>query len=268
MWTTYCLVRAITCNQFAAAINDVFYAVLNNSIKGLNGIDLHMLVQHIATTYAQISQPDLDNNLVNFNTGIDPGLPLAVYTRKQEHCQVFALDVAVFISMATMVTTGTKHALACGNMTMAWCEWNRCVIADHTWATWKTHWMAAFAEMPDINCMMAGKAVFGTNAIEEEHQVRQIIASLHNLANASIQKNVTIDNLVASNAQLLQALQEMQAAMVPMFPAGQTHAPLPYQPPTWVPTPPEAAAPPATSPAPPPATMGPRPSHWGSVKPA
>jgi hypothetical protein len=102
-WSTYCLVHAITCNQFAAAIKDIFYAVLDNPIKGLNGIDLPMLVQHIATTYAQISQPDLDDNLANL---IDPGSPLAVYTRKQECCQVLALNMALPISKATMVTTG------------------------------------------------------------------------------------------------------------------------------------------------------------------
>ena len=78
-----------------------------------------MLVHHIATTYVQISQLDLNDNLADFNTGIDPGLPLAVYTRKQEQCQVFAFDAAVPISEATMVTTGTKHALACDNITMA-----------------------------------------------------------------------------------------------------------------------------------------------------
>ncbi len=81
--------------------------------------------------YAQISQPDLNDNLANFNTGIDPGLPLAVYTRKQKRCQVFALDTVVPIYEATMVTTGTKHALACGNMTMAWREWNHRAISDH-----------------------------------------------------------------------------------------------------------------------------------------
>jgi hypothetical protein len=254
VWTTYRLVCAITHDQFAAAIDDVFYAVLNNPIKGLNGIDQRMLVHHIATTYVQISQPDLDNNLANFNTGIDPGLPLAVYTRKQESCQVFALYVAVPISKATMVTTGTKHALACGNMTMAWCKWNHCAIADHTWPNWKTHLTSAFAKMCNINHMTAGKAAFGTNsAEEEEHQARKITASLDNLANTLIQKNVTINNLIASNAQLAQALQEMQAAMVHMFPAGQMHA-SPYQPPTWVPTPADAAVPPTASPALPPAT--------------
>jgi hypothetical protein len=266
-WTTYCLVRIITRNQFAATIDNVFYAVLDDPIDGLNGIDLCTLVNHIATTYAQISQPDLDNNLANFNMGIDPGLPLAVYTRKQESCQVFAHNAAVPISEATMVTTGTKHALVCGNMTMAWREWNCRAIANHTWPSWKTHWTSAFAKMRNINCMMAGETAFGANAAEEEHQACQITALLDNLANASIQKNVTMDNLVTSNAKLAHALQEMQAAMVHMFPAGQAHA-SPYQPPTWLPTPPEAAAPPNTSLALPPATIGPCLSHWGSVKPA
>ncbi len=122
--------------------------------------------------------------------------------------------------------------------------------------------------MHDINRITAGKAAFGANAVEEKHQARQITMSLNYLANASIQKNVKIDNLVASNAQLTQALQEMQAAMVHMFPANQTHVQLPYQPPTWVPNPLEAVAAPATSPAPTPVTRGPRSSHWGSVKPA
>ncbi len=225
VWNTYRLVRTITCDQFSATIHNVFYAILNNTIKGLNGINLRMLVQHIDTTYAQISQPNLDNKLANFNTGIDLGLP-AVYTRKQEHCQVFALDVAGPISKATMVTTGTKHALACGNMPMAWRKWNHRAIANHTWSNSKTHWMAAFAKICNINHMMVGKAAFGANAAKEEHQACQITALLDNLTNALIQKNVTIDNLVASNAQLVQALQEMQAALVRMFPASKMHAPL------------------------------------------
>jgi hypothetical protein len=140
VWNTYCLVCAIICDQFANAIKDLFYAVLNNSIEGLNSINLRTLVQHIATTYMQISQPDLDNNLANFNTGIDLGLPFAVYMRKQERCHLFALDVAVPISEATMVTTRTKHALVCSNMTMAWHKWNPRAIANHTWSNWKTQW--------------------------------------------------------------------------------------------------------------------------------
>ncbi len=172
-----------------------------------------------------------------------------------------------------MVTTGTNHALVCSNMTMAWCEWNRRAIANHTWSNWKTHWTTAFPEMCSINRMTSGKTAFGANTAEEEHQACQLTMLLHNLANALIQKNVLINNLVASNAQLAQALQEMQAAMVRMFPASQPH-PTPYQalasyqPPAWVPNPPEAAEPPAVLPVPSQVTRGPHPSYWGAVKPA
>jgi hypothetical protein len=161
-----------------------------------------MLVLHIATMYSQISQPDLDDNLANFNTGINPGLPLAIYMRKQEWCQVFALNAAVPISKATMVTTNIKHALTCSNMTMAWPKWNCRSIANHAWPNWKLHWTTAFAKTCNINRMTAGKSAFGANTTEEDQQAWQITASLDNLANALIQKNRMINNLVTSDAQL------------------------------------------------------------------
>jgi hypothetical protein len=86
-------------------------------------------------------------------------------------------------------------------MTMAWCKWNCCAIVNHTWPSWKTHWTAAFAKMRDINRITAGEAAFGANAAEEEHQVCQITTLLNNLANASIQKNVAIDNLVVHSSR-------------------------------------------------------------------
>jgi hypothetical protein len=57
--------------------------------------------------------------MTEFNTGIDPGLPLAVYTRKQEKYQVFAADAGVPISDELMVTTGSKHSLSSDNMTLS-----------------------------------------------------------------------------------------------------------------------------------------------------
>jgi hypothetical protein len=57
--------------------------------------------------------------------------------------------------------------------------------------------------MRNINRMTAGKAAFRANTAEEEHQVGQITKFLDNLANAFIQKKATINNLVASNAQLV-----------------------------------------------------------------
>jgi hypothetical protein len=47
--------RTITRDQFATAINNVYYDTLDNPTKGLNAISLCNLVTHIRTTYATIS---------------------------------------------------------------------------------------------------------------------------------------------------------------------------------------------------------------------
>ena len=49
------MVLTITRNQFAAAIDDVYYAVLDDPTEGLNAINLRSLAMHILTTYAQRS---------------------------------------------------------------------------------------------------------------------------------------------------------------------------------------------------------------------
>jgi hypothetical protein len=139
-WNTYKIVLTIAREQFAAAIDDVYYTVLDNPTKGLNAVNLRTLVMHILNTYTQISQPDLDDNMTDFHSSIDSGLPLAVYTRKQEKCQVLTANAGVPISNKTMITTGTKHALVCGNMTLAWCKWKCHPIIDHTWPNLKAHW--------------------------------------------------------------------------------------------------------------------------------
>ncbi len=72
-WNTYKMVLTITHDQFAATIDDVSYAVLDNPTEGLNAVDLRTLVMHILNTYTQISQPDLDNNMTNFHSGINLG---------------------------------------------------------------------------------------------------------------------------------------------------------------------------------------------------
>jgi hypothetical protein len=204
------MVLTITRDQFTAMINEVYYAILDNPTKGLNTVNLRTLVMHILNTYAQISQPDLDDNMTGFHFGINSGLPLAIYTRKQDKCQVFTTDADVPISDKTMITTGTKHALVCSNMTLAWRKWKCHPVISHTWTNWKAHWTATFAEMCDINCMTANDTTFGANQAAELKKTQQMVSSLNNLANVTIQKNTTIKNLVVTNATLTKAIAGIQ----------------------------------------------------------
>jgi hypothetical protein len=88
-----------------------------------------------------------------------------------------------------MIATGTKHALACGNMGLAWHKWKHCLLPNHTWPNWKSHCTAAFAKMHDINQMTTRDTAFGANQAAELKQAQQMAYSLDNLVNVTIQKN-------------------------------------------------------------------------------
>ena len=212
-WNTYLIVATITRDQFAAAIDDVYYAALDDPTEGLNAVTLRDLVTHVRTTYASISQPEIDDNMSEFLTGIDAALPLAVYTRKQEKCQTFALDAGVPISEATMVTTGTKAALNCGGMELAWREWKRRPVLDQTWNNWKLHWSVAFTESRDIHRMTSAAGAFANQAVADAEQAEMMVRSLDNLANAALQKNDTVEKLVSANERLAKALADANAAI-------------------------------------------------------
>jgi hypothetical protein len=220
-WNTCKMVLTITHDQFEAAIDNVYYTVLDNPTKGLNTIDLCSLVMRTLTIYAWA-------NLIWMTK--QPS-SILVYTRKQEKCQVFATDAGVPLSNETMITTGTKHALVYGNMMLAWCEWKPHPLPNHTWPNWKAHWTVIFAKMHNINRMTAGDTVFGANQGAELKQAQQMASSLDNLANTTIQKNTTIKNLVATNSMLTKAIANIQLSQLnsPLYecspPASQ---PLPH----------------------------------------
>jgi hypothetical protein len=136
--------------------------------------------------------------MTKFHTGINPALLLAVYTCKQENCQTFALGSGIPISEATMVLTGTKAGINCDSMELAWHKWCCRAAIDQTWYNWKTHWTVAFTKYCDINQMTASNRTCANQAITNDKQVARIVTSLDNLANAAIQKNKTIDKLVAA----------------------------------------------------------------------
>jgi hypothetical protein len=180
----------------------VYYAELDDPVEGLNSVEIQDIVDHIKERYCHIDQSDLDKNLDRFYQGIDPSVPLIVYIRKQEDCQEFANDGKVNISEATMVTTGTKHAIQCGAFTDAWKEWNRIPRANQTWLAWKTHWTRAFDEQKTIQRLTGGE--FSANSsiqATDDELASQMVTSLDNLAFAAVQKNETVEKLIEMNAQ-------------------------------------------------------------------
>jgi hypothetical protein len=87
--------RHIVVNQTADAIESVYYAELEDVDEGLHNVLISNLIDHIDDRYCTITQDEIDRNMDVFLRDIDPTLPLAVYTKKQEDCQEFSIDAKV-----------------------------------------------------------------------------------------------------------------------------------------------------------------------------
>jgi outer membrane lipopolysaccharide assembly protein LptE/RlpB len=99
-----------------------------------------------------------------------------------------------------MVTTGTKHAVNCGDFHHAWREWRRTPAANQTWANCKTHWTRALQENRNIQKITGGGEEGGVagNTMEGD-LANQLVNGLDNLANAAVQKNETVKKLITMN---------------------------------------------------------------------
>ena len=209
-WATAAHARRIAVNIGAAALDPFVYAELDDPDEGLNGTKVRDLYDHVMERFAHISQQEIDANLATFNEGIDPSKTLAIYTRKQEKCQEVANDAGVPITEATMVTTGTKHAVATGGMDQAWKEWKRTLAANRTWANWKAYWTDAFQEKREL-VRLTGIAYDGmANNAQVDEIGDKMVSALDNLANAAVQKNDTFEHLVAANKTLTETNKRQQ----------------------------------------------------------
>ncbi len=138
---------------------------------------------------------------LEFNEGIDPSLTLAVYTRKQEKCQEIAADAEVPITEATMVTTGTKHAVATGGLEQEWKTWNT-AAQPKTWLNWKTFWTATFKGKRELIKLTGSAFNNMANSMHKAELSDKMVDSLDRLANAAVQKMNDIERLVQSISTL------------------------------------------------------------------
>ena len=134
-----------------------------------------------------------------------------VYTRKQELCQETASDLGVSISEKTMVTTGTKNAVATGRMVVAWRKWMCTIAPKRSWNAWKSHWTQALQEKREIQ-KLAGMPLNGmVNSSLEAEMGDNMITALDNLENAAVQKNGNVERLVIANKALTDSLVDRDA---------------------------------------------------------
>eukprot|EP00804_Cyclotella_cryptica_P013542 CCRYP_021092-RA/>CCRYP_021092-RA protein AED:0.43 eAED:0.43 QI:0/-1/0/1/-1/1/1/0/203 len=108
-----------------------------------------------------------------------------------------------------MVTTGTKHAIQCGDFTDTLKEWARLPKADKTWLDWKNHWTRAFKVNRDIQRLTGCTFCHHANSAVEDDLSLKMVSCFDNLASATVQKNDNVKKLVTTNKQLTETIHKL-----------------------------------------------------------
>ena len=181
----------------AACIDD---AKIDKPDEGLNGVTIWGFLEHVRARYATINQTLIHENLAEFKKLIQADVPLAIYTRKQDKPQCFVAELNVPISKATTFTTGTNHALQCGDMTLYWREWKRCPENNNAWNNSKSDWTLVFNKTRYINHITAGNHFGHANSVMEDKLSKKMTNSLDNIVNSVVRRNNTIEYSLCSQS--------------------------------------------------------------------
>ena len=181
-------------------------AALEDPNEVLNGVIIRDVYDYVMDNYVTISQAEVNANLDTSNEPIDTSRTLAVCIRKQKLFQEMDEDANVPITKATMVTMGTKHAVATSGMDDARHGWMWLPNDQQTWVCWKTMWGGAFLKKRKL-VRLTGIAYNGMVNEAAEMQICNTMAvALDNLANSAVQKNNTVERLVISKSSLSASL--------------------------------------------------------------
>eukprot|EP00804_Cyclotella_cryptica_P010116 CCRYP_019274-RA/>CCRYP_019274-RA protein AED:0.67 eAED:0.36 QI:0/0/0/0.66/1/1/3/0/387 len=197
-WQTMLHVRRIAVNLAAAAIDDVYYAELDDPVEGLNSVEIQDIVDHIKDRYCHIDQADLDKNLTDSTKASIPPFRSSFTSGNKRT----AKNLRTTATSTSQRPPWSPPARSTPSNAVPSPTHGRNGIASLTWLAWKTHWTRAFEEQKTIqrltgNEFSANSTIQGT----DDELASQMVTSLDNLAFAAVQKNETVEKLIEMNAQ-------------------------------------------------------------------
>jgi hypothetical protein len=163
--------------------------VLNDEIVGLTNISARAMLDHIFTTYGNITAVDLENNFEHMHRAWDPQQPVESLFKQIQDCAEFLETGGVLIGHPQQINGGYAKIFATGHFMIACCRWNEKTLTGKIWAQFKAHFSAAHRQHKQMQGESASTAGYhSANAAvgqTEEQMAEATIGALANLATAT-----------------------------------------------------------------------------------
>jgi hypothetical protein len=211
-YRTYTSVHQALKNQIITIFEPMYLDVLNDDMVGFSKISARDMLDHLFTTYGNITTVDLENNFEHMRRAWDPQQPVESLFKQIQDCTDYSEAGGVLIGHPQKITIGYAHIFATGNFMSACRRWNKKTLAEKTWAQFKTHFSTAHHQQKQMQGESAATSGYHyDNAAvgqTEEHMAEANIGALANLATETTSDCGVVATLTEANARLVKQLED------------------------------------------------------------
>jgi hypothetical protein len=234
---TYHAVDAVLKQLLLASTDERFVISLKDRTHGFALVATREIINHLQTTYGNITSEALSANEERMKTPWDPTTPIEGLFEQIDDGEAYASAGNDPFTNSQIVRIAYTNIDTTDKMTIACREWRAKTRATQTWATFKQHFKAAHLDLRLSST--TGSMGYHANHTETQNEpntsnshAAATDAYLANLAEAAIANNAQVSALRDTIVQLQQQMTTATAALAAASnrPAGNNRRPPPHQP--------------------------------------
>jgi hypothetical protein len=185
-YRTYTSVQQSLKYQIINVFEPMYLDVLNDDMVGFAGISARDMIDHLFTTYGNITAVDLENNFEHMRRAWDPQQPVESLFKQIQECADYYEAGGFLIGHTHQINVGYTKIFATGHFMSACRRWNEKPLAGKTLAQFKAHFSVAHSHHKQMQGeYSATEGYHSSNAAvgqKEDQMDESTIGALANLA--------------------------------------------------------------------------------------
>jgi hypothetical protein len=211
-YRTYTSVQQALKKQIINVFEPMYLDILNDDMVGFANISARDMLDHLFTTYGNITAVDLENNFEHMRRAWDPKQPGESLFKHIQDCADYSETGGVLIGHPHQIYVGYAKIFATGHFMSACRRWDEKPLCDKTWAQFKAHFSAAHRQHKQMQGESAATAGYhSANAAvgqTEDQMAESTIGALANLATAAKADRGVVAILMEANVRLVKQLED------------------------------------------------------------
>jgi hypothetical protein len=169
-------------------------------------------VDHLFSTYGNITVVDLEINFENMRWAWDPQQPVASLFKQIQDCADYSEAGGVLIGHPEQINVDYANIFATGHLMSACRRWNKKHHIENTWTQFKSHFAAAHRQNKQMHgeyTATAGYHSANADVGQTEDQLAEATnGALDNLTMATAAYRGVVASLTEANARLFKQLED------------------------------------------------------------